>query len=221
MAMTVVVDSLVRRQLPPGAACGTRPGERCAEWLAASVARWAIEAQPVMKQRIRVGLTETGNFFIGLQSAQTESFFICFGERTLVLIPILLDLSNPIGQVRCNATPLLFGQHGNVHSATPAIGRDGHGSGLLFDMRAQRHVVACPVDGRVRALHTKRQNQGVGTHVTSPIPSLLSQARLEASAHSLCSEVRFPRARRAWAGDCEAQQVLHLWTRYQCLFRRT
>jgi len=62
------------------------------------MARWAIQAEPMVIQTVGILFLEPGDSFISNQSFLTKALHARFGERALMKRTIFFDLSNCLGE---------------------------------------------------------------------------------------------------------------------------
>lgn len=110
-----------------GATHSAIPGLRRSERPATLMARRPVDAQPMMKQGIRVGFLESSDSLVCSQSRLTKPLNSRLGKRALVMLAVCLDLRHRVDERRRNLTPLVLGQHRHVHPAAPAVNRSWHG----------------------------------------------------------------------------------------------
>lgn len=95
----------------------------------------AIEADPMMVERIRVGFFEACDLRIHAERPLTKPLGLCLCQRALVCFLILLRIHDGIAQVWRHQRPLTFGEHRNIHLAAPAVHGLWHGCGSRLDVK--------------------------------------------------------------------------------------
>ena len=87
-----------------------------------------------MKKRVWIRFLEAGDLLVRSKGLLAETFRMCFRQRALMHISVLLDLGNCVCQMRRDPFPFVFGEHWDVYSAAPAVDRSWHECGLTFDL---------------------------------------------------------------------------------------
>ena len=150
--MSVLQDATSRWSLdgrrPLCTTHGAVPSLWRSKWLAASVARRAIDTESMMKKRVWVRFLEAGDLLVRSKSLLAEAFRMCLRQRALMFLSVLLDLRNRVCQMRRDPFPFVFREHRDVYSTAPAVDLSWHECGLTFDLSGWPK--ASPLEGRVR-----------------------------------------------------------------------